>query len=456
MSSEIRDRFLIALAKFFGENPEQADPLGSVRICDAWALDETLNSILNPEGQVNLGLEKFNRLMVQCGRRMASAEFHDYFFNGVATIEQVEDAVERFRQKALWLFGNFRYAYRSLATSDSETFRKQIGRTERISADVFEERDEFSEIEPIPVEDLHLLGYISGQTVDDLDFCSETIEVLRKDTASLTLILAALGAEKQQKISSILTKHNLSFPSLGTEGLDEASLAELSNSLSVLLEPLKVRAEKAMEIGRRNTHRYLSLPHLDVYVATSMGNEADFKEQHEFIQEIFENPLVKPLNLRFFDPTLSYVDDRVTKGVVECLMLRRARLTIYNAGATDTLGKDSELAATLAQGKPAIVYVPEGAAYDTRAKKFKEDHPLGLQIDIRTGVAHGILVVRSVAECAEMLRKVLLRELEFDIIHQSGNHLLRERKTGSILRVASDDKHLTHAFWTYFHGPREH
>ena len=40
-------------------------------------------------------------------------------------------------------------------------------------------------------------------------------------------------------------------------------------------------------------------------------------------------------------------------------MLKRAKICVYMAQETDTIGKDSELATTLAQSKPVIVYVPE-------------------------------------------------------------------------------------------------
>ena len=113
------------------------------------------------------------------------------------------------------------------------------------------------------------------------------------------------------------------------------------------------------------------------------------------------------------------------------------------------MGKDSELAATLAQGKPVIVYVSseprfvdvdtrkEPVDMDRRAKTFKDSHPLGLQIDAKTGVAHGIIVVRTPDECARMLRKVLLHDLEFSIEHEGGNFLLMEKETGSVLRVVT-------------------
>ena len=165
---------------------------------------------------------------------------------------------------------------------------------------------------------------------------------------------------------------------------------------------------------------------------------------------MFGDPNVSDLKLRYFDPTLSFVDDRITKGIIECLMLRRAKVTIYNAGDKDSLGKDSELAATLAQGKPVIAYVREGANFDRRAKMFRADHPLGLQIDVNTGVAHGVLVVRTPAQCAKMLRALMTHTLDLEVRHEGGNYQLVEKETESVLRVVSDDPLLTHSFWTFF------
>jgi hypothetical protein len=63
--------------------------------------------------------------------------------------------------------------------------------------------------------------------------------------------------------------------------------------------------------------------------------------------------------LRYFDPTQALCRNRIDKGLTEALMLKRAKCTIYLAQESDTMGKDSELAATLAQGKPVIAYVPQ-------------------------------------------------------------------------------------------------
>lgn len=454
-----RDRFLIALAKFLGENPTPNKPLPSI-LCEKWLLDEVVDEILGGSNGFHLNLNKFNRLMLHCGRGLCAAHFYDYFFKRVDTVERFEEAVERYRIKAMWLFGNFRYGYKKIAISKKADFDSLIERTEPIPASTYECREDFSDIEPIPKGDLSLLGYISSGALRDLDMSKQLVGTLLADPAAMDRALANVGSEKQKKISEILNKHGISFPPEGTSGLTKERLDGISVEISKVYGPLKERQEKAIAIGKRNTNRYLTLPNLDVYVATSMREHEDFIGQHKFITEVFGNPLVKPLKLRYFDPTLSYVGDRISKGLVEMLMLQRARVTIYNAGAEDTLGKDSELAATLAQGKAVIVYVPSEPRIvcvrghevnlDVRADQFRAGHPLGLQVNIRTGVAHGIIVVRTPQQCAAMLRKVMLKEREFTIRHQDGNFMLEETETGSVVRVVSDDRLLTHAFWTYF------
>ena len=82
---------------------------------------------------------------------------------------------------------------------------------------------------------------------------------------------------------------------------------------------------------------------------------------------------VRRLNVRYFDPTQSYIGSRIDKGLVESLMLKRAKCTVYSVQDTDTLGKDSELAATLAQGKPVIGYVPLIVESERTADLLRED-----------------------------------------------------------------------------------
>ena len=112
-------------------------------------------------------------------------------------------------------------------------------------------------------------------------------------------------------------------------------------------------------VAQQNLAQYLAADHLDVYVATSMRSGSDFVSVNRFVQTLFKHDDVRPLKLRYFNPTQSWIDDRVAKGLVEALMLRRSKLTIYMAQKEDTFGKDSEASVALGQGKPVIVYVPK-------------------------------------------------------------------------------------------------
>src|SRR6266481_2944464 len=56
------------------------------------------------------------------------------------------------------------------------------------------------------------------------------------------------------------------------------------------------------------------------------------------------------------------------------------------------------------------------SCYMTRARGCSlETHPSGLQVNLQTGVGHGVLVARDTDQCARLLRGVLLKELEFEL-----------------------------------------
>lgn len=214
--------------------------------------------------------------------------------------------------------------------------------------------------------------------------------------------------------------------------------------------------EEIREIAKQNMQEYLSIDTLDVYVATSMRELNEYEDYVRFMDGVFNNPLLSKFNLRYFDPTLAYCDARIAKGLLEALMLRRAKLTLYVAGERDTFGKDSECAATLAQGKPVIVYVEETndtrkEIFEQRAELFKSIHPLGLQVCHKTGVANGVIVVRNSNQCANILVGLLTHSLavRLDKLNDVG-FILREDSTGSILRVAIDDSMLNRAFENFY------
>lgn len=209
-------------------------------------------------------------------------------------------------------------------------------------------------------------------------------------------------------------------------------------------------------------------------------------------------------------------------------MLKRAKCSIYLAQESDTFGKDSELASTLAQGKSVVAYVPgfdehhrdedfknwmlnsleklypefskcelalrqlqifDPAAawkdsvvrnwladhkriampqlqkrlreairthYDSRAKTLRDSHPLGIQVNLQTGVANGVLVARNAQQCADLVHGIVTNSLKFEIevkeIKGLEYLLLREVSTKSIYRVVTGDELLTRTFWNFYLG----
>ena len=67
------------------------------------------------------------------------------------------------------------------------------------------------------------------------------------------------------------------------------------------------RIEATQEIGQQNLSAYLTEPYLDVYIATSMRERADFISVNTFVETLFSDPRIAPLHLRYFNPTLSWI-----------------------------------------------------------------------------------------------------------------------------------------------------
>lgn len=419
-----------------------------------------------------LGYSQLNELLLLLGYDRITEEFFQFlvddtldFQSGseLKSIAHLEQGVERARQLSLLFFGNVKFGFKRLAR-DVEELAFYHASTRPLDADTFKRRhDPIHPVDPIRADETYYLGYI----VQD-----EIGERLRKNPS------------------------------------DQSALAD------------RQVLERVREKGIRNHCAYLVSDHLDVYVATSMRRRHEYVEVAEFTNALFHHEPIGSLKLRWFDPTQAYCRDRIDKGLAEALMLRRAKCTLYLAQESDTLGKDSELASTLAQGKPVIAYVPSPTAeeisdsvtrlsrlysrlaesiilerlqtlaphlawsdgqirhwldapekvnreratallvtvtrehYDRRAKTLMNDHPLGIQVNLDTGVANGVLVARSVGDCAELIFRIVTRRLEFSIERKAAQdveyHLLREAVTGSIFRVMTGDAMLTNSFWNFY------
>jgi hypothetical protein len=397
-------------------------------------------------------------------------------------------------------------------------------------------------VENIPREDTPLVGYLSATQIVAEAERSKLLRVAAKAVgkgsswnAFEKVIRELSNPEEQLAVIGMIRNYQSRHPD---RTLDDfaAYIAEVAPEI----DKRHARLQQVQAIATRNQDIYLTWDHMDVYFATSMRKAWEFADLFDFISGLMKRPAIQELKVRFFDPTQSYTGNRVDKGLVESLMLKRAKCTVYSVQDTDTLGKDSELAATLAQGKPVIAYVPskpdtdraaelmqedpqtvlerlrfvlyaderfmanlsaedrnfvaefraltdfvhtvvfrsvperqavemfrlqhspemerlcrliavaEKRIYDSRANTLKRFHPLGIQVNLATGVANGVMVVRSLDECASLLRSVLTDTMEFDVVEDGSMWYLRERVSGSYFRVVTKNTKISNCFWNFY------
>ncbi|MBX7244743.1 MAG: hypothetical protein K1X53_04550 [Candidatus Sumerlaeaceae bacterium] len=253
-----------------------------------------------------IGYSQWNELLLGLGYDRVTQPFFVHFFKeGVINSKsELEQGLVYFLRIAMLLYGNVKFAFKKLSRMDDHELASVMKPLRRKSPEVFKHRNHpLHKGVQIPAEQTFYLGYL-------------------------------VDGEIEKAVSE------------GRFPPDQ-------------IAAMRAVRDAARNNGRINHATYLCYDHLDVYIATSMRLRHEFYLVHQFCQRLFQSTQLKDLKLRYFDPTQAYCDERINKGLVEALMLKRARCTIYHAQELDTLGKDSELASTLAQGKPVICYVPQ-------------------------------------------------------------------------------------------------
>jgi hypothetical protein len=99
-----------------------------------------------------------------------------------------------------------------------------------------------------------------------------------------------------------------------------------------------------------------------------------------------------------------------------------------------------------------LIAEAERRIYDKRAGTLKRSHPLAIQVNLDTGVANGVLVVRTIDECARLLRGLLTNSLEFELEESQEDQMwyLKETISGCVFRVVTKDRKLTNCFWNFY------
>jgi hypothetical protein len=512
-----------------------------------------LEEILQDDNR-QIDWSQLNELLLMVNKDRVGLPFFTQFFNPPSTVSTLPAGVERFQTMALRRYGNFIYAYRKLSrVADDGEMESELGECATSPAALIERfqgrSDALIQIEFVERQHTPLVGYLSaGEIVAERGravFLQGLIPQLPAQPAGANwgpavlaaAVAAGAAAGEQEPLRSIIANYQTANQA--------ASLADFAQYLNGIVPQLTQRQEQlntTRDRATRNQDIYLTWDHMDVYFATSMRKRWEFEDLFDFVSELMESEELTELNIRHFDPTQSYTADRINKGLVESLMLKRAKCTVYSVQDTDTLGKDSELAATLAQGKPVIAYVPqivvadrvnellaedpvtiqdrlrfviyadeyfaasltpadlqfvqgfhdlehferqriwrslpdqaaidafrlahhvalqrlcqiiavsEARIYDKRAGTLTRSHPLAVQVNLDTGVANGVLVVRTIENCAQLLRRVLTNAMEFELQedNQAQMWYLRETISGCVFRVVSKDRKLTNCFWNFY------
>lgn len=537
LNPRTRDGLRLLLGHLCGETVEVGctqpangpEDCGNCQSCMNW---NVLSERLKLE---SLRLEDLNDILILVDQFPVSNAFFSMFFSQgdkEISFEELKTGVLRFEGFAILLFGNVRFAYRKLRSLSKESLeRKMEGLNRPASAVLKEDFEPRRKSLPLPAEisgtSTWQLGYIARNKAD-------------REITMYAAMAVRLGLEDAETLLAGKTPQIRElYAQLSNRVSSDGIWKRLYPKFDVVRQAIDALQSEIKESRRRgwlNTSHYLALDYMDVYVATSMRERWEFEDVHATANAIFSHRVLQTLNLRYFDPTQSFLENRVDKGIVEALMLKRARATIYMAQETDTFGKDSELATTLAQGKPVIVFVPEinvdeyaklvslrplaylqrrlpqlladeripsvsvaevleflkkaagfdpffqiigeeetiflqekkldkekfkmcevlakaeKELFDSRARSLQKSHPLAIQVQLETGVANGVLVVRSVDLCAELLEKLLTNACEytFDVKREKGILCLVEKISNSPFRVVTENSTVSNAFWSRY------
>jgi hypothetical protein len=349
---------------------------------------------------------------------------------------------------ALLFFGSVAAAYDALRSMTFEALEMFYQR-KRFDTDAIATRGPALALQDIAKDDRYLISEMVCKTFGDLPDDKERarsvlLDGLRQHATGAPLTFRELleGIAKPENRDQLL----LSFDDiLGTNLSSEADV-------NLHFEQQFDRFFAARQMATRNTELYLSMVNdLDIYVATSMRNRQNFRDMATACEKIFKDPKLEQFHLRYFDPTMSAAQGHEDKGLIECLMVKCAKVVIYTEGDKESYGKDAEAAMALSLGKPVIFYCDKGV----KTRFYRDVHPLSRLIDFRSGVAVGAIVTDTVDEVAELLSRIFDNRMQYELRHHDtrpGYLKLHEKLTDSVVRLQTDDALLTATFWNNYHN----
>ena len=369
----------------------------------------------------------------------------------ILTVDQLVWGLYRFYVDALLFFSSIREGYRA-SRGQSEEALTDFFASHRYDSDAMLHRGPALPLQQIAQDDRYLIA----------EQACKSFAAPEGGHSELLLVLRGAWADHLRNGGGRITAKELlqsayvlnGFGDRQTQFLFAAdelldSVVQSEDELIERYDELASTFSSARNAALRNTELYLSMANdLDVYVATSMRTRQQFRQMAQACETIFSHPAVKHLHLRFFDPTVSAADGHEDKGLIECLMVKCAKVLIYTAGDRDSYGKDAEAAMALSLGKPVIFLCDE----ERRKRFFGEVHPLSRLIEFQTGVAVGAMATSDVDRVAILLGRIFENAMEY-VLEQPkpGYFRLRERITGATVRLQTNDQLLRETFWNCYH-----
>ena len=350
----------------------------------------------------------------------------------------------------IW-FGNIRTAFRTLRIKDHASL-KQFFAEKRFDTNLIKNRGPALELSFIAKDDRYLISEMACKSYGDT---STTDSELRSMLLEAFRNHVSHGGGRikirdliEGKSSSAWAERQHEFIFSADDVLEDT--VESEKEMLDKYDSIANKFLKSRNLALENTRFYLSMVgDLDVYVATSMRTRQNFRKMADTCDEIFGDENLSDLNLRYFDPTLSAAAGHEDKGLIECLMVKCAKILIYCAGERESYGKDAEAAMALSLGKPVIFYCDQ----QQRSRFYRDVHPLSRLIEFDTGIAVGAMVSDSTEEVSKLLFRIFENQMKYVLEQPKPGYLrLKETLTESVVRLQTNDQMLSETFWNYYHN----
>jgi hypothetical protein len=378
---------------------------------------------------------------------------YDPSFTQTDSVESLQHLIwglYRLYVDALLFFGNIRSGYRFLRSKSEVQLNNFFG-SKRFNTNAIRKRGPALPLVQIPKDNRYLISEMACKSYDSTATSQAELETALRNALDQHLA----GAGGKVSIRSLLdgsyvkqkhaeTQQQLIFSADDLLSEEVGSVEELQDKLSAVFKKFSSARDAALQ----NTRFYLSMVHdLDVYVATSMRTRQDFRAMADACETIFSDARLKDLELRYFDPTLSAAAGHEDKGLIECLMVKCAKVLVYCAGEKESYGKDAEAAMALSLGKPVIFLCDVKG----KGKFYRDVHPLSRLIDFSSGVAVGAMIASSQSDVSELLFRIFENKMQYELEQpKPGYFRLREKLTDSVVRVQTNFPLLRETFWNYY------